>query len=412
LRQYLRQCYRMKRAATDCNTGSRSNSRHYSYTKVLDNGKHPIRGLWRRNGRFLARITVEGATGKKAVKWVPLESATVAEAREQFRKLLVERDENQLRHIGQAPKFSDYVADNYLRHLASSGKKPDTIVCEKVHLKGWQEALGHLNLDKIRPHHVTAHLQKLKEQGKANRTRNLSLVVLRNVLKNARTDGFLKTLPVEGIGWQKTEKKSRRLFSREDIDRFCEAGLTASKNGREFSDYVRLLSLCGAREQEAIKLRWVNVDFEQKLLTIGWDGDTKNREARHVDLNPPLESHLREMFSRRAPDSQWMFPSPQRGDKDERAKTFRESLLLARKSQGLPDHLTKFGFHDCRHHFISFGVMSGIDFMTIARWVGHKDGGVLIGKVYGHLSNEHAQAQAARLSFGPAIVSPMKAATA
>jgi hypothetical protein len=44
--------------------------------------------------------------------------------------------------------------------------------------------------------------------------------------------------------------------------------------------------------------------------------------------------------------------------------------------------------------------MSGIDYMTIAKWVGHQDGGVLIGKVYGHLSNEHAQLQAQRLSFG------------
>ena len=52
-----------------------------------------------------------------------------------------------------------------------------------------------------------------------------------------------------------------------------------------------------------------------------------------------------------------------------------------------------------RHYFISTCVMSGIDFMTIARWVGHKDGGVLIGKVYGHLSNEHARRQAERVNF-------------
>jgi integrase len=76
-------------------------------------------------------------------------------------------------------------------------------------------------------------------------------------------------------------------------------------------------------------------------------------------------------------------------------------LRLARKAAGLD----KFGFHDCRHHFISFAVMSGIDYMTIARWVGHKDGGILIGKVYGHLSNEHMQTQAARLNFGPAMAS-------
>lgn len=80
--------------------------------------------------------------------------------------------------------------------------------------------------------------------------------------------------------------------------------------------------------------------------------------------------------------------------------TFRESLKLARDAAERPG----FGFHDCRHHFISFAVMSGIDSMTIARWVGHKDGGVLIGKVYGHLSNEQAQAQAARLNFAPALI--------
>ena len=48
--------------------------------------------------------------------------------------------------------------------------------------------------------------------------------------------------------------------------------------------------------------------------------------------------------------------------------------------------------------------MSGIDFMTIAAWVGHKDGGVLIGKVYGHLANEHRKAMGERLNFAPVIL--------
>jgi hypothetical protein len=43
--------------------------------------------------------------------------------------------------------------------------------------------------------------------------------------------------------------------------------------------------------------------------------------------------------------------------------------------------------------------MSGVDFMTVARWLGHKDGGILIGKVYGHLANEHTRAQAQRVVF-------------
>ncbi len=127
-----------------------------------------------------------------------------------------------------------------------------------------------------------------------------------------------------------------------------------------------------------------------------------------MDFNPALEAHLSDMFKRRAPDSEWVFPSPQRGEADLPAKTFVESLRLARTATDM----SQFGFHDCRHHFISYAVMSGIDYMTIARWVGHKDGGVLIGKVYGHLSNEHAQAQAARLNFCPTVLPLQAAATA
>jgi len=423
----------MKRTAT-AGTPAGASTRRYKYTKVLDNRKHAIRGLWRRNGKFIARITVEDTAGRKSMKWVPLVATSAAAALEEFRKLLVERGQNELRHIGRCPTFADYVTATYDPRLAASGKKPDTLVTERVHLKQLAESLGHLHLDKIRPHHVKGHLQRLKERGLANRTCNLALVILRNVFKNAKIDELVKTLPVDGIDWLRSGKKARHLFTPEEIELFCRAALATSKNGTEFADYIRLLARCGAREQETIKLAWTSVDFEKKLLTIGADGDTKNKEARCVNFNPELEAHLKSMHARRAPDSQWLFPSPQRGDQDTRAKTFRESLLLTRaaagyrcprcqhvlftqrppdtcpscqgarlepKEKALPAPLQKFGFHDCRHHFISYAVMSGIDFMTIAKWVGHKDGGILIGKVYGHLSDEHRQAQAARMTFGP-----------
>jgi hypothetical protein len=44
--------------------------------------------------------------------------------------------------------------------------------------------------------------------------------------------------------------------------------------------------------------------------------------------------------------------------------------------------------------------MAGVDFMTIAEWLGHKDGGILIGKVYGHLLDEHRQRMAAKVRIG------------
>jgi len=46
---------------------------------------------WRRNGSFVARITVEDEAGHKAVKWVPWTGSTLAKAQDEFRTLLVER---------------------------------------------------------------------------------------------------------------------------------------------------------------------------------------------------------------------------------------------------------------------------------------------------------------------------------
>jgi integrase len=419
-------------------TSRNASNRRHSYTKVLDHRKHPVRGLWRRGGHFLVRLTVRDDLGRPSLRWVSLKAATVAEAQEELRTILVERSENRLRHVGRSPKFARFLDETYLPNLQTSGKKPGTLVTEKGHLDRWKDAIGHLDLDKIRPQHINAHLQKLRAAGRANRTCNLALVCLRNALRVARIDGLIKALPTEGIPWRRTEKRARCLFTREQIDRFCNAALITSKNGQQFADYVRLLSLCGSREKETLGTRWADVDFDRKLLTIGAEGDTKNRECRRVDMNPDLEAHLRSMWERRAPDSQWLLPSPQRGERDLRARTFRETLLLTRQASGwvcggcervagaepppqcpacggeehkfqaplLPGPLQKFSFHDCRHHFISYAVMSGVDYMTIARWVGHKDGGVLIGKVYGHLADEHTRRQAARVSFGPAVLPP------
>ena len=102
-----------------------------------------------------------------------------------------------------------------------------------------------------------------------------------------------------------------------------------------------------------------------------------------------------------------MFPSSQRGAKDLKAQSLRESMIRARKAAGL----VKFGFHHLRDYFISYGVMAGIDFMTIARWAGHKDGGVLIGKVYGHLADSHRRKMADKMVIGISSTPPLALAS-
>jgi integrase len=372
------------------------------YHKVSDARKRPIRGLWQRGSRFYARLAVEDlSTGRKEVRRVPLEGAqSVAQAMAALRRLQTQREENNLPVLKRTPKFSECMKQ-YLAYYETvkDAKRPKTLQTERGHLNAWVKHLGESRVDRITPAMINAFIAKRQGQGLNARTVNLGVTVLRNVLRRAIDDGWLKRLPTENLRPLKWTPRKRQLFSASQINALCRAAKKISKNGREFAEYIFLLAYSGARMSEALRLKWTDLDWKQKQLTIGSDGLSKNHKARVVDFNVELKKHLKAMKARRAPDTEWLFPSPQRGKIDRPAKTFRETLKLAREAAKIPE----FGFHDLRHFFISYCVMSGIDFMTIAKWAGHQDGGILIGKVYGHLSNEHAQRQARRLDFGPKI---------
>ena len=384
---------------------SRHQHRGATYSKVVDKRKRPIRGLWERNGRYYAQLTVEDQiTGLKQVKRVPMEGvSTDAQAVAKLQELLTQRRKGALPVLKRTPLFADY-ARQYFDFYAKvkDAKRPSTIYTEKIIIKHWCAHLGHVRLDRITRALVNSYIARRQADGRSGRTVNLEVICFRNVMKRAVDDGWITVLPTLNLRPLKWTGRKRGLLPGEDIERLCAVAVKDQtfKNGREFADYVKLMAACGARRNETLRLKWSDVDWERRQLTIGSDGMAKNRKARVVDFNAELETHLKDMATRRAPDTQWLFPSPQRGQKDEPAKSYVETMRLVRTEA----KLTRFGFHDLRHYFISYCVMSGIDFMTIARWVGHQDGGVLIGKVYGHLSNEHAQRQAQRVNFGSAAV--------
>jgi integrase len=314
-----------------------------------------------------------------------------------------ERRENKLPTAGRKPSLKDYCSA-YFDKAAVQRKRAGTINNERQALGRWCDYMGHVRIDQITPALIVGFVDKRlkggvfcgrKLEGISERTANLDVLMLRNVLNSAIDDGLLRALPKVKMLDEPPPPK-RRLLIPEEFDRLITSSRSAcAKNGQQLADYLQFLAYSGSREKEALRIRVTDVDLEHRRVTIGGDGLAKNRESRTVEFNPRLAALLTEMFSRRPPDSVWLFPSPQRGSRDDHAKSFRESLKIARKAADL----AWLGFHDLRHYFCSVCVMAGIDFLTVATWLGHKDGGILVGKVYGHLLDEHRQRAAGRVNF-------------
>ena len=312
-----------------------------NFAKVLDGRKQPIRGLWVRNGRFYAQLKIENpVTGLKKTRRVPLNDKdshpvqTAAQAVAELKRLQTQRADNQLPVLERTPKFADYVV-RYLSFVSSGQgtKKPGTIQKEKAILARWTDYLGQLRIDQIKRVHVNRFIESRLKQQVSPRTINLDVIALRVVLKGALEDGLIQRLPTEGLRPLKTTTTKRPLFTSEDLKKICKAALgerkgkdgrpvAVTENADQFVDYIKFLAYSGTRRNEALAMRWKDTDFEQGQLIVGAEGDTKNRSARVVDFNPKLKAHLLDMQNRKAPDTQWLFPSPQRGERDIARKDF------------------------------------------------------------------------------------------
>ena len=333
----------------------------YRFTIVKDSRNRKVRGLWRRGEKLYMQTRV---SGERSARRIPLEATTLEAAREEMSDLKKQKRIEGLPDTGLRPLFSDY-ADKYLnfhRTASDSGKKSRTIDREGHSVVHWKAAIGKVRLDKITRPMITNVVKTRLAAGIKPRTVNIDVIVLRNVLNFAKEDGLIARLPTDEIKPRKVKTPVRPLLTPAQFHELCKGAAECGKNHVQVGDYVRLLAYSGARRDEALALKIEDVNFERKFLRIGADGSSKNSKARYVDFNPELEAHLKDMAGRRAPDSEWLFPSPRRGKTDNPAKTFRDSFTKARKKA----KLTWVGFHDLRHYFASMAVMSRIDFKTIA----------------------------------------------
>ena len=383
----------MKRQATQQSTGN-GVIHAPSFQAVFDSRKRKVPGLWLRGSRYYAQLRIDLGNGRTAPRRIALTAANLDEAKAALESTRTARRSGTLPTTGFRPKFEDF-AREYLAGPMLAQKKIGTQNNERQSIDRWIAHLGGIRLDKITAPMIHSFREKRLTAGRAARTVNLDVVGLRNVLKLAVERGHIERLPEVRQLKQKPPQR-RPLMTKEQFATLLAAcGTETTKNAALFALYLRFLALTGSREKEALCVRWADVDFARETVTIGSGGASKNHKARDVDFSPELKALLVEMSAARPPDSSWLFPSPQRGAKDIHAMHLRESLKQVRKAAGLP----WLGFHDLRHAFASQCVMAGLDFMTIAAWLGHSDGGILVGKVYGHLADSHKKAAAQKLTF-------------
>ena len=243
---------------------------------------------------------------------------------------------------------------------------------------------------------TTRHCERwLTERGPAIAAQTFAheLSTLNGVFNYAMRQGLVLTNPARDIKRRKITRTEIIVPTRDQFQKLIETirlsdgRLDSQRKAKSGADLVELLAYSGCRVAEATSLRWCDVSVERNCITItGGDTGTKSHESRTVPMTTALGNLIERIRADQQPkDSDFISP----------IKDAKKCLKTACRKLGFP----QFTHHDFRHFFATTCIEAGVDIPTISKWLGHKDGGALAMKVYGHLRQEHSFAMIRRVNF-------------
>ena len=240
---------------------------------------------------------------------------------------------------------------------------------------------------------IAPNAKKVLGKGMSPSAFNHCHEALKAVFEIAIEHGAAYANPAESISRAKIKKKRLELPTMAQfhtiVKHIAEAGARQSK---DCADLTRLLAFSGVRIAEAGALRWGHVDEINGRITVpGTKSDTSHRI---VPLFPALKSLITEIRSRQLAAG----VEPNAETRLLHVKECTRALRSACKKAGVKN----LSHHDLRHLFATTCIEAGVDIPTVSRWLGHSDGGALAMRTYGHLRDQHSQAQAAKVNFGGA----------
>jgi integrase len=201
-------------------------------------------------------------------------------------------------------------------------------------------------------------------------TVNRELALLKHMCTKAVEWGYLKANPLKSVKFLKEPPGRLRYLTREEMNALIAAC------SHHLKPIVITALHTGMRKSEILGLRWQDVNFAARMITIR---QTKNNEPKVIPMNQTLYAELQSLP--RHLHSDYVFCN----EVGERYDEVKRSFHTACRRAGIKD----FRFHDLRHTFASHLVMRGVPLRTVQELLGHKTGQMTLR--YTHLSTPHLQ---------------------
>ena len=220
---------------------------------------------------------------------------------------------------------------------------------------------------------------------------NNTVGTLRHILEIGIQAGARYGNPAHTIPKVKVRQKVLKLPEQKQFLQMVRSIRAAgSRFSKSCGDLTEFLAYSGCRKGEAARVYGRDCDFTKGEIVINGDPvtGTKNWEIRRIPMIPDMRRLLQRIRSERKGE-EWADTTVMQ------VRECQKALDSACEDIGV----ARITHHDLRHLFATRCIESGVDIPTVSRWLGHKDGGALAMRTYGHLRDQHSAAMAQKVTF-------------
>jgi len=263
-----------------------------------------------------------------------------------------------------------------------------TLDYKKLHLTRLEEQFplpATTKLRDIKRSDIIQFMAQFDTEGSTDRW-NAILTVVRDLFRYAIADKVIAVSPVEGIKYKRRKDTIRRLIPSFKEFEAIVASVRSQKlsdTAKESADLIEFMGLCGLGQAECAEMTWGHINFQTNRISI-------IRKKTSTEFSIPIYPQVRPLLERM--NSERLDPSPD--DFVFSVKNPKKALDNACSRLNFPNYSAR----SFRRLFITRCLELGIDPQTIAEWQGHRDGGQLILKVYGRVTQRHQRSMASRLA--------------
>lgn len=197
--------------------------------------------------------------------------------------------------------------------------------------------------------------------------------------------GIISRNPASNLKRMRPRKKLLELPNEDEFATMILHIRQTAGRGRIVGDLVEGLAYSGMRIDESRRLCWRHLDFGRGWITV--HGTKSEESARMV----PMTNAFRELAEAMKEHRGTVNP-------DDLVFEAKEATVSLRRAC---EHIgrKKMTHHDLRHLFATTCIESNVDVPTVAKWLGHSDGGALAMKTYGHVRLHHSVEAAKKVKF-------------